>query len=235
MHFRRLLLPCLFTFTLMPGCTPDSKNIGDTLEPGDESSDSAGDETEGHSSQSGDYPSTGDEGATSTTSTAGESHSTTSDDSSDETGFTTADTSNDSGDTFGTSDTTDGDSESFDRFSLETSAGPCPPESDCDGFIQLTSERTLRVEEFGVVGDPVIEIQVSEEDFVAAVAVFTDPEFVEIIQGPPPMCNPPTDIHESMVLLLDGQAFDKNTTGCSLPPVDAAREMAQGLRDKYLP
>ncbi|MDC0672576.1 hypothetical protein [Nannocystis radixulma] len=234
MHFRRLLLPCLFTFTLMPGCTPDSKNIGDTLDPGDESSDSVGDETDGHSSQSGDYPSTGDEGTTSTTSTAGESHSTASDDSNAESGFTTANTSNDSGDTFGTSDVT-GDNEPFGFFVLRTWAGPCPPESDCDGQIMLSDSRSLRVEEFGAVGNPVIEAEVSEEDYLAAVAVFTDPELVEIIQGPPPMCNPPTDIYESMNLALDGQVFDKNTTGCSLPPVDAAREMAQSLRDKYLP
>lgn len=231
MHFRRLLLPCLFTFTLMPGCTPDSKNIGDTLDPGDESSDSAGDETDGHSSQSGDYPSTGDEGTTSTTSTAGESHSTTGDGS---TGFTTADTSNDSGDTFGTGDTTDGNG-GFGFFVLRTWAGPCPPESDCDGEIRLSESRSLQVEEFGAVGNPVVEAEVSEEDYLAAVAVFTDPELVEIIQGPPPMCNPPTDIYEAMDVAIDGQVFNKNTTGCSLPPVDAAREMAQSLRDKYLP
>ncbi|MBZ5711898.1 hypothetical protein [Nannocystis pusilla] len=223
MHFRRLLLPCIFTFTLMPGCTPFSKNIGDTLDSGDESSASAGDETDGHSSQSGDDPSTGDEGTTGTT--------TTSDDS---VGFTTADTTSASGDTEGTGDTTDGNG-GFGFFVLRTWAGPCPPESDCDGEIRLSQSRSLQVEEFGAVGDPVVEAEVSEEDYLAAVAVFTDPELVEIIQGPPPMCNPPADIYESMDVAIDGQVFNKNTTGCSLPPVDAAREMAQSLRDKYLP
>lgn len=123
----------------------------------------------------------------------------------------------------------------FERFKQSKAAGPCAPNADCDGFVELLASRKLRVEPFGEVGNPVIEADVSEEDFLAAVAVFADPALVALLDGPDPACNPPTDIFESMLLELDGVSHDTATTACQQPPIAAAREMAGSLVAKYVP
>ena len=123
----------------------------------------------------------------------------------------------------------------FERFKQSKAAGPCPPNADCDGFVELLASRKLRVEPFGEVGNPVIEADVSEEDFLAAVAVFADPALVALLDGPDPACNPPTDIFESMLLELGGVTHDVTTTACQQPPIAAAREMAGSLVTKYVP
>ena len=123
----------------------------------------------------------------------------------------------------------------FERFKQSKAAGPCAPNADCDGFVELLASRKLRVEPFGEVGNPVIEADVSEEDFLAAVAVFADPALVALLDGPDPACNPPTDIFESMLLELGGVTHDVTTTACQQPPIAAAREMAGSLVTKYVP
>ena len=138
-------------------------------------------------------------------------------------------------DSTGAGSTTGIDVSGFERFRMSMSAGPCPPMQDCDGFIELLSTMTLRVEKFGDVGDPVTEVAISAEDYAAAVQVFADPDLVALLDGPDPACNPPTDIFESMELVLDGIARDAGTTLCDQPPIAAARDKATALQQQYVP
>lgn len=134
-----------------------------------------------------------------------------------------------------TTDTTTGVALNFNRFLMNRSAGPCPPDADCDGFIELVAPATLRVEQFGDVADNVTEVQISAEDFDAAAAVFADPELFALLALDDIICNPPTDIFEAMLVDIDGNIADNTTTGCDNPPVAAARAKANELADKYVP
>lgn len=137
--------------------------------------------------------------------------------------------------TTGAGSTTGIDVSGFERFTMNTAAGPCPPNFDCDGFIEVLASGLLRVETFGEVGDPVKEVELSPEDLAAAVQVFTDPALLALLDGQDPLCNAPTDIFESMLVVVDAMSHDASTTVCDQPPVAAARDMAVGLSDKYLP
>lgn len=130
---------------------------------------------------------------------------------------------------------TTGEPAQFERFTLHSAAGPCPPDADCDGFVELLSTRSLRVEKFGDLGDPVTEVEIDEGDFAAAIAVFTDPELIALLAGPEPPCDPPTDVFESMELGAAGQVHSATTTGCDQPPLAAARMTAVALREQYAP
>jgi hypothetical protein len=243
MHFRSLLLPCILTTALLQACTPDSKNIGETATTDDEST--LGSETGTHSAGTDDpLPSTS-EGTTSTTAdvTAAESVSTTSEQSAGESFSTTSEqtdgntstTADESASHSTTSEETAGPDPQFERFLLKSVSGLCPPETDCDGFVELLSTRTLRVEKIGDLGNPVTEVQIDEDDYAAAVAVFADPALVEVLDSPEPLCVPPTDIFEQMELELDGTLHDATTTTCPQPPLQAARDAAEALRLEYVP
>lgn len=131
--------------------------------------------------------------------------------------------------------TTTGDPVAFERYRKNVAAGPCPPNADCDGFIELLADGTLRVEKFGEVGDPVTEAAVDPADLDAAIAVFTDPALIALLDGPDPLCDPPTDVFEAMLVAIDGQVHDATTTFCDQPPIAAARARADELADKYAP
>lgn len=135
----------------------------------------------------------------------------------------------------GTSATTGVDVAGFERFRVSRAAGPCPPDLDCDGFVELLASRTLRVEVFGDLSDTVKEAQVSAAEFSAAVQVFTDPALLALLDGPQPLCDPPTDIFEGMLVEIDGATHEATTTTCPQPPLAAAREQASALRDAYFP
>lgn len=132
-------------------------------------------------------------------------------------------------------DTSTGEGDAFERFTMNNAAGPCPPDADCDGFVELLADGTLRVQKFGEVGDPVIEALISQADLDAAVPVFTDPALIALLDGPDPACDPPTDIFESMTVQIAGIPHDSGTTFCDQPPIAAARAMATMLRDTYAP
>lgn len=138
-------------------------------------------------------------------------------------------------DSTGAGSTTGIDVSGFERFRMSMGAGPCPPMEDCDGFVELLSTMTLRVEKFGDVGNPVTEVAISAEDYAAAVQVFADPALVALLDGPDPACNPPTDIFESMEVVIDGSAHDAGTTLCDQPPIAAARDKATALQQQYVP
>lgn len=135
----------------------------------------------------------------------------------------------------GTGSTTGVDVPGFERFKLSTAAGPCPPNADCDGFVELLASGMLRVETFGDVTNEVKEVEISAGDFAAAVQVFADPDLVALLDGVDPLCDPPTDIFESMLLEIDKASHDATTTTCDQPPLAAARMMANDLRTKYVP
>jgi hypothetical protein len=123
----------------------------------------------------------------------------------------------------------------FERFKLSRAAGPCPPNMDCDGFIELLADRTLRVEPFGEQGDPVTEAEISEDDMAAAVQVFAAVALVQLLDSPEPLCNAPRDVFESMQVDIDGGSHDADTAFCDQAPLGAARDMANMLAMKYAP
>lgn len=123
----------------------------------------------------------------------------------------------------------------FERFKLSRAAGPCPPETDCDGFIELLADRTLRVEPFGEEGDPVTEVEISEDDMADAIQVFAAFALVQVLDSPEPLCNAPRDVFESMELVIDGATHDGDTAFCDQAPLGAARDMANMLAMKYVP
>jgi len=194
----------------------------------------------------GDDASDGGTGTTGTTATTGTSEGS----SGGSTGVTSSETSS-SGGTSGTSgadtttgstgvDTTDGGSTTgelgtFERFRLDSAAGPCPPEADCNGFIELLADGTLRVETFGDVEDTVVEAAISDGDLTEAAAIFSDPALLALLDGPDPACDPPSDIFESMTAVVDGVTHDTSTTFCDQAPIAAARQMATGLAETYVP
>ena len=134
-----------------------------------------------------------------------------------------------------TDSTTGVDVSGFERFRLSRGAGPCPPDADCDGFVEILAPQLLRVEEFGDVTDAVTEVQLSAEDFAAAALVFSDPALWALLDDPSLDCNPPTDVFEGMVVEFDGVAHESTTTNCSQPAIAAARTMAEALHSSYLP
>lgn len=208
---RRLLLPMLLVSVAL-ACGKDE----------DSTDGATGGATEGASSTSG-TPMT--DGATGVVTTG---------DATDGTGGQTGGATTGAGDTTGQGSTTGVDVSGFERFTMNIAAGPCPPEADCDGFIEVMASGLLRVETFGEVGDPVSEAALSPEDLAAALQVFADPALLALLDGPDPACEPPTDIFESMTVVVDAVSHDTTTTFCDQPPIAAARDMAIALSEKYV-
>jgi len=204
----------LLCASLTLGCGDDGD--ADTTS-SDEDSTSAGPTTSAESSTSGE--------STSVTTTGEES--TTGDADTTSTATTDADTTG--------TDSTTGDVAGFERFLLEDAAGPCAPDMDCDGFLELLGDGTLRVETFGDPAKEVVEVQIDADDLAAAAAVFADPALVALLDGADPICKPPTDIFESMTVEIDGTSHDATTTGCDDAPLVAARAMAEQLATEYVP
>lgn len=227
-----LRFTCL-TLLLLTACGTD---------PGDTQSTTSGQTAPGSTSDAPDSttaPTTGastsDGGATDAGTTA--PGTTTSDPdttSSPTTGDLTATTGETGDDTTGTPGTTTGEPSAFHRFRLDKAAGPCPPDADCDGFIELEAPLTLRVEKFGDIPDNVTEVQISQADFDAAALVLGDELFALLAQDDI-LCDPPTDVFESMELDLDGDLAANTTTACTQPPIVAARDKANELAAKYVP
>ena len=195
----------------------------------DASSESSVGETTASTTGSASASTTGD---TPTTGTSGSASGTSSGDTPTGTGDTGT-TSVDPGTSSGESST--GEVTDFERFRLDRAAGPCPPDTDCDGFTELLGTRLLRVSPFGEVGDPVTEVEISAEDFAAAVQVFAAPELLALLDGPDPLCNAPSDIFETMLVEVGGSSHDADTVFCDQAPLGAARDMAEMLAMKYAP
>jgi hypothetical protein len=193
--------------------------------------------TSGEDSTTGGADATSATSSTSSTSTSGtttgESGSSTASD--EVTGSTIVSATEDESTSLPPGTSTTGDGDGFERFIMNKAAGPCPPNGDCEGFDELLASKLLRVDKFMDAANPVIEVEISDEDFAAAVAVFTDPELIALLGGADPVCDPPTDVFESMLVAVDAAEHAATTTFCMQPPIVAAREMAVMLRDKYAP
>lgn len=123
----------------------------------------------------------------------------------------------------------------FESFRLTQSYGPCPSGSDCVGYIDLDKAGQLLRDPVSSVGAPVGSANVTPAELASAVAVFTDPALVKLLDASSPPCVPPTDIFESMKLVAGGVTHQNSTTMCDNAPVKAARDLIYQLGDKYLP
>jgi hypothetical protein len=124
----------------------------------------------------------------------------------------------------------------FESFRVWEGRGPCRPEGDCEGFIELDYQGRLRVDRFNETPVTVREATVSETDRVVAIAILTDADLIAALDLPTPPCgDPPTDVFESMTLVLDGVTHSNTTPWCDLSPIDAARRTMDNLSATYLP
>jgi hypothetical protein len=122
----------------------------------------------------------------------------------------------------------------FESFRLTQSYGSCPPGSDCVGYIDLDKTgRLLRDQYSGL--DAAGPATVTPAELSSAIAVFTDPALVALLDASSPPCVPPTDIFESMKLVAGGATHQNSTTMCDNAPVKTARDLIYQLGDKYLP
>lgn len=189
---------------------PDTSGAPTTSGATSDATSSSGAATGDDTSGSTAAPTTGDPLTTSTTATTGPDETTT-----------------------GTATT--GEPAGFDRFRLDRAAGPCPPDADCDGFIELLGTGLLRVEKFGDIPEDVTEVQISPDDLAAAAPIYGDPALFALLAQDDILCDPPTDVFESMELDVGGNLVKNTTTACTQPPLVAARDKANELADKYVP
>jgi hypothetical protein len=123
----------------------------------------------------------------------------------------------------------------FGSFRLFRSHGPCPMDMDCTGFIELQNDGTLIVDRFNDDGRQE-QATVSDSDLADAIVVLTNAELISLLDLEEPPCVPPTDIWESMTLTeIDGREHDNGTTFCDQAPLQAVRDLLNGLADEYLP
>lgn len=130
--------------------------------------------------------------------------------------------------------------EPFESFRMTWGAGPCPPNGDCAGSIELLANGTLRLDtpcSGHLACDGLIpgtyEAVVSAEDLDAAIAALTAPDLVNLLDGPRPVCEPPTDIYESFAVVLDDVEHSNETTTCEAAPLQRARDALSALVQEY--
>jgi hypothetical protein len=120
--------------------------------------------------------------------------------------------------------------EGFQRFTLSSSAGPCPSGLVCGRSIRLGAGGVLS----GNEGHVVHQAQVSGADLAAARRVVTAPAFVALLENPPPCTSIVTDAIESMELETSGRLRSDPASACrSEPPVAAVRAEMERLRAAY--
>lgn len=128
----------------------------------------------------------------------------------------------------------DPDCTSFERFAIQTSSA-CPDSLDCDGFLELASDRTLRQD---VVGDPdaaIGAVSIAGIDLAIALGALTSPELVALLGASESPCSIATDVSEVMLLDAAGIEHTQQTALCEVPALQAARDAMAGLAVRYLP
>jgi hypothetical protein len=123
----------------------------------------------------------------------------------------------------------------FQSFRLTVAFGPCPPNGDCAGYLDLDSTGRLTRDWTDRPGVPIGTAMVTSAELSAAITVFTDAELVKLLDAKTPPCQPPTDIFESMEVIEGSRTHKNSTTTCSNKPVAAARDAINRLAEKYLP
>jgi hypothetical protein len=124
----------------------------------------------------------------------------------------------------------------FQKFRFTNSAGPCAPEMDCLGVIELASNGTLSYDKFGEL--PVGSVHtatVTQAELDAAILVLTNSSLIDLLNTPGLICNPPTDAYESMTLSIEGASYSHETTSCDNQPISDARQTLNTLVNKYFP
>jgi hypothetical protein len=124
----------------------------------------------------------------------------------------------------------------FSSFRRHMSNGPCPPGLDCSGLMELRADGTLLVDRVGEALEEPRQAQVSDEDLEYAIAVFTKPALVELLDLDETPCPEPSDIYEAMILTeVDGTEHSNGTTFCNEVAISDARNVIEDLADRYIP
>ena len=123
----------------------------------------------------------------------------------------------------------------FERFVLNSSAGPCPPGADCQGFIELLDDATLQVDKFGEVPPVVHSTTITPQEFDATVPLLVNPALIALLDLPEPPCEAPTDVFESMLLEQAAVDHQNTTTACADEQLSAVRTALFGLATTYFP
>ena len=120
----------------------------------------------------------------------------------------------------------------FDTFRI-ASGGFCPPEVDCSAFVELDGDGTVRIDLRGDNTHNVYRATVTQEELAAARDLLTDDQFLGLLSLAEPPCDAPTDIHEFMKVVIDGDDFANSTTFCDDAPLVAVRSFMAELSAKY--
>jgi hypothetical protein len=128
----------------------------------------------------------------------------------------------------------------LDSFRMTWGSGPCPPNGDCTGSIELLADGTLRLDtpcsgHLACDGLPPgnYEVVISAADRDAAIAALAAPELIGLLDRVGPVCEPPTDIYEDMTVVVDGVEHFNTTTTCENQPLVRARAALAELVRKY--
>ena len=129
----------------------------------------------------------------------------------------------------------------FESLRMTWGAGPCPPNADCDGRLELQADGSLRLDtpcnghlDCDRLPPGVYEANISAEDLDAVVAVLTAPDLLALLDGVRPVCEPPSDIYEDFVVVLGGVEHGNETTTCAAAPLQRARDALSALVSGYL-
>lgn len=123
----------------------------------------------------------------------------------------------------------------YESFVSSIAGGPCPADTDCTGSSELTACGVLLVDRLGELPVVIHQAEVTEEEQAAAVAIFTDPALLALLDGSEPPCEGPTDVVEQMTLYAGGLQHSNAVTGCTDPPIEAARTALADLATTYFP
>jgi len=124
----------------------------------------------------------------------------------------------------------------FQSFKLVSGAGPCPPDRDCSGFIELSADGTLRVDHIGELPRGTVhQIKITPSELEAILPALTAPALKGLLDTGGQNCPVLYDVWESMSLTIAGGVHEHKTTGCSDQPILDARKAIMGLAKKYFP
>jgi hypothetical protein len=127
----------------------------------------------------------------------------------------------------------DGCSE-FEQFKISRSA-LCPIDFDCSGFVELSADGTLRLDQTDAPGAPIATTEVDAGDLQAAVDVLTSPALLATLSAGEPPCELPFDVTELMSVTVGGKQHSVLTTFCGEPELEAARRAMERLTFEHVP
>ncbi len=128
----------------------------------------------------------------------------------------------------------------FEQFRIDWGWGLCIPENDCTGFVELSSDGTLRLNtpciegiDCGELSDGEYQAVISAADLAAARAELTSGALIDILASQEAPCSPVADLSERMALTLEVEAYENITTLCENPPIAASRAVFDDLVARY--